>query len=166
METFEAITKRVSVRKYGEKPVSREDIEKIVLAGSRAASANNIQPVEFVVVTASEKRKELAAIAPNNGPYMAHSPVVIAVIAKPEKYYLEDGSAATQNILVMARDLGLGSVWVAGDKKDYCEKILKALNVPAGAYRLISLVCVGYPEGNFHVTPKKDIKKIVHWESF
>ena len=75
-------------------------------------------------------------------------------------------NAATQNILVMARDLGLGSVWVAGDKKDYCEKILKALNVPAGAYRLISLVCVGYPEEKFPVTPKKDIKETVHWESF
>jgi len=97
METYDAIKKRVSVRKYSDRNVSKEDLEKIVEAGARAATANNVQPVSFIVVTDEATRKELASIAPKNGPYMAESPAVIAVISEPVKYYLEDGSAATEN---------------------------------------------------------------------
>ena len=165
METCDVIRKRVSVRKYAPKSVSRKDLETIVSTGARAATANNVQPFEFIVVTVAEKRKELSGIAPKNGPYMAESPAVIAVISKPAKYYLEDGSAATQNILLMARDLGLGTVWVAGDKKEYCPEILKALNAPA-EYKLVSLVCVGYPKEGFTETPKKNINELLHWEKY
>ncbi|MBU3956317.1 nitroreductase family protein [bacterium] len=165
METYDAIRKRVSVRKYSDKRVSKKDLEKIVFAAARAATANNVQPFEFVVITDAGKRKELAGIAPKNGPYMAESPAVIAVISKPEKYYLEDGSAATENLLLMARDLGLGTVWVAGDKKEYCPEILKALNAPP-EYKLVSLVCVGYPKEGFVETPKKNISELLHWEKY
>jgi len=165
MRTEEAIKKRVSVRKYSDRPVSPSDLKKIIGAGRMAATANNIQPVEFIIVTGREKRRELASIAPNNGPYMEYAPAVIAVIARPEKYYLEDGSASTQNILVMARALGIGSVWVAGDKKEYAPEVLRALGVPAD-YRLVSLVCLGYPEKDFPVTPKKNPDEITHWETY
>jgi len=165
METYDAIKKRVSVRKYSAQSVSKEDLEKIVEAGARAATANNVQPFEFIVVTGAEKRKELAGIAPNNGPYMAESPAVIAVISEPVKYYLEDGSAATENILLMARDLGLGTVWVAGDKKPYCADVLKALGVPSDR-KLVSLICVGYPKDGFVETPKKPLSEVLHWEKY
>ncbi|PKM99838.1 MAG: nitroreductase family protein [Elusimicrobia bacterium HGW-Elusimicrobia-2] len=165
METYDAIKKRVSVRKYSSQTVSKEDLEKIVSAGARAATANNVQPFEFIVVTGAEKRKELASIAPKNGPYMAESPAVIAVISEPVKYYLEDGSAATQNILLMARDLGLGTVWVAGNKKDYAPAILAALNAPPD-HKLVSLVCVGYPKDGFVETPKKKLGEVLHWEKY
>ncbi|MFC2061622.1 nitroreductase family protein [Elusimicrobiota bacterium] len=165
METYDAIMKRVSVRSYSPESVQEEDLRKIVAAGARAATANNIQPFEFIVVTDPEKRKELSSIAPKNGPYMAESPAVIAVISKEEKYYLEDGSAATQNILVMARDIGLGTVWIAGDKKEYCSDILNALAAPEG-YKLVSLICVGYPKEGFFETPKKDLDELLHWEKF
>ena len=165
MNTYDAILKRVSIRSYGSRPVSKEDIEKVVTAGKSAATANNLQPCEFVAVTDEPTRKQMSAIAPQNGPYMACAPCVLAVVAKPVKYYLEDGAAATQNILVMARDLGIGTVWVAGDKKDYCGKIKKLLHVPE-EYLLVSLVCLGYPEKEFPVTPKKELKEVLHWEKF
>jgi len=165
METYDAIKKRVSVRKYSDRNVSKEDLERIVEAGARAATANNVQPVSFIVVTDEATRKELASIAPKNGPYMAESPAVIAVISEPVKYYLEDGSAATENILVMARDLGLGTVWVAGDRKPYCADILQALGAPAD-HKLVSLVCVGYPKDGFTETPKKALKEVLHWEKY
>ena len=165
METYEAIVKRVSVRKYSAESVSRGDLEKIVSAGARAATANNIQPFEFIVVTDKEKRKELSRIAPKNGPYMAESPAVIAVVSKPEKYYLEDGAAATQNIPVMARDLGIGTVWVAGDKKPYCPEVLKSLGVPP-EYKLVSLICVVYPQDGSTETPKKNLNELLHWAKY
>jgi len=165
METFQAIKQRSSVRKYLDKPVSREALEKIAAAGQRAATANNLQPVEFIVATDPAVRKKMSEIAPKNGPYMAFAPAVIAVVSRPEKYFLEDGAAATQNLLVMARDLGLGTVWVAGDKKEYAPAVLKLLGVPQ-EYKLISLVCVGYPEGGFPVTEKKPLSQVLHWERF
>lgn len=165
METFDAIKKRVSVRKYSGQAVSKEDLEKIVEAGARAATANNVQPFRFIVVTDETKRKELASIAPKNGPYMAESPAVIAVISEPAKYYLEDGSAATENILLMARDMGIGTVWVAGAGKPYCADVLKALGAPAD-HKLVSLVCVGYPKDGFTETPKKPLSEVLHWEKY
>lgn len=165
MRTEEAIRKRVSVREFSPKKVSVQNLKKILDAGRLAATANNIQPVEFVVVTDEDKRELLAGIAPRNGPYMEYSPAVIAVISRPEKYYLEDGSAASQNILVMSRALGLGTVWVAGDKKEYAPQVLRALGVPEN-YKLVSLICVGYPKDDFPTTPKRDPEEVIHWESY
>jgi nitroreductase len=60
----------------------------------------------------------------------------------------------------------LGSVWIAGDKKDYCGDILKALGVPVDNYKLVSLICIGYPDGDFPVTPKKKLEEVIHWDKF
>ncbi|NLB34661.1 MAG: nitroreductase family protein [Elusimicrobia bacterium] len=165
MRAEEAIEKRVSVRKFSERSLSASDLKKIIDAGRLAATANNIQPVEFIIVQDKDRRKKMSALAPKNGPYMEYAPAVIAVISQPETYYLEDGSASTQNILVMARALGIGSVWIAGDKKDYAPEILRLLGAPAD-YRLVSLVCLGYPEKDFPTTPKKHPSEVRHWEMY
>jgi nitroreductase len=96
---------------------------------------------------------------------MAQAKACIAVFCVDTKYYLEDGCAATCNILLAAADLGVGSCWVAGDKKDYCAEIAKLLNVPV-AYKLVSLVALGYPESrdSFRIAEKKALKDIIHWE--
>ena len=124
------------------------------MQGSRAASANNLQPVEVIVVTDTEKRKELSEIAPKNGPYMADSPAVIAVISKPEKYYLEDGSAATQNILLEVHSLGLGACWIGtyGGRNE--ESAKRVLNVPEGD-RLLSVIAIGHPAESPQKTRKE-----------
>jgi len=165
METYEAIKSRRSVRNYMNKEVKEEDIKKIVDAGRLSATANNIQPWEFVVVRDRKNREKLAEIASKNGPYMKESPVVIAVFCKDTKYWIEDGSAATQNMLVMARDLGLGSCWIAGAKKDYSKKVCEFLGVPEG-YNLLSLICIGYPEKGFPEIQKRSLNEVLHWEKF
>ncbi len=63
MQALEAITKRRSVRQYSSRPMAREILEKIVHAGRRAPSANNIQPWEFVVVTDQKKKEEIGRLA-------------------------------------------------------------------------------------------------------
>ena len=60
------------------------------------------------------------------------------------KYYLEDGSSATQNILVAAHAHGLGACRIAGDKKMYADEISKEVGAPDG-YKLVSMISVGYP---------------------
>jgi nitroreductase len=105
-------------------------------------------------------------LAPN-GKFLAQASACIAVFCSDTKYYLEDGCAATCNILLAATGLGIGSCWIAGDKKDYCPQAADLLNTPAG-YRLVSLVALGYPklENSFYTAKKRELKELIHWEKF
>ncbi len=165
MDIFEAIKGRRSIRKY-KKDVSidKKVIEEIVNAGKYAASARSEYPWKFVVLTSSERIKQLTEIIGSNGKFMSDAAAAIVVICKDTKYYLEDGSAATQNILLAAYSLGVGTCWIAGDKKDYCEKVLEFINAPQG-YKLVSIISCGIPDEN-PVKPKPELKDILVWEKF
>lgn len=131
MDAMEALVTRRSCRQFSSREVGRDLIEKIVDAGRLAATARNVQPWEFVVVVDAAARRELAGMT-DTGRFIADAPVCIAVLTKETKYYLEDGSAATQNLLVAAHALGLGSCWVAGDKKPYASKAAAFLGTTGG----------------------------------
>ena len=82
------------------------------------------------------------------------------------KYYLEDGCNASQNILVAARAHGLGSCWVAGDKKPYAEKVRKMLGAPE-THKLISLLAIGHPaQESEKETEKRPLSEVLHWEKY
>ena len=163
MDAFEALTTRRSIRRYQPTRVARELLERIVDAGRLAPTARNIQPWEFVVGTEPQARSRLAAIA-EYGKFIAQAPACIVVLSKPTKYFLEDGSAATTAICLAARAAGLGSCWVAGDKKPYAPQILAEIGAPAD-FRLISLVAIGYAAET--PTPaKRPLGDVLHWESF
>ena len=164
MDALSAIANRHSTRAYTNKPVEKGVLEKIVDAGRRAATARNIQPWEFVVVTDAETRGKLAELA-EYGKFIVQSPACIVVFCKETKYYLEDGCAATQNMLVAATALGVQSCWVAGDKKPYAGAIAEVLKVPAG-HKLIALIAIGYAESAGKPTPKRALSEVIHWEKF
>lgn len=164
MEANEAILIRRSVRHYQDRPVARELIEKIVQAGLAAPSGRNVQPVEFIAVTDSERRKKLAALC-DYGKFIDQAPVCLVVISRATKYFLEDGSAAAENCLIAATGLGLGSCWIAGDKKPYAGTILQLLAVPED-YQLICLITIGYPVLPIMPVRKKSLKDGLHWESY
>jgi len=163
MDAIEAIKTRRSVRKYLDKEVPKELLETIVDCGRLSATARNEQPWEFIVIVDKELKRKVAEQT-DNGKFISEAGACIAVVCKDTKYYIEDGSAATQNILVSARALGLGSCWVAGDKKPYCASILKLLNVPE-SYRLVSLVAIGYP-ASILSPHKRSLNEVLHWNSF
>ena len=164
MDALEVLCSRRSVRSYLDKQVEKADIEKIVDAARLAATANNVQPWEFVAVTDKKVRSEIASIA-DYGKFIADSPVCIAVFCKDTKYYLEDGCAATENILLAACALELGSCWVAGDKKSYASQICQLLGVPA-EYKLISLLSIGYPKTKGSAYGKRKLEEVLHWDRF
>ena len=164
MDALEAMRERRSVRVYdAQRPVTREQVETIIDCGRLAATARNVQPWEFVVVTDPGVRAAIAALA-TNGPFIATAPVCIAVTCQDGAYYLEDGCNATQNLLLAAHALGLGSCWVAGDKKPYAGAVAELLGLPQN-HRLVSLVAVGYaavvPSPN-----KRPLSEVMHWEKF
>ena len=164
MEAMEAIRKRRSVRSFSRKEVPREIVAKIVDAGRLAATAMNLQPWEFVVVTNREGRADIAKLT-DYGKFIAEAPACVAVFCRERKYYLEDGSAATENMLLAATALGLGTCWVAGDKKRYAEEVGRRLGVPEGL-KLVSLVAVGFPKGAAGTPRKRALEDVLHWGKF
>jgi nitroreductase len=163
MDAIEVLKTRRSVRAYTSAPVPREIIEDIIDCGRLAATAVNIQPWEFVVVTEPEMLGSIARTT-DYGKFIADAPVCVVVLCEETKYYLEDGSAATENILLAARAHGLGSCWVAGDKKPYASQICRLVGAPRG-YKLVSLIPIGYPAENPE-TPKRPLSDILHWEKY
>ena len=109
------ILSRRSIRKFLDKPVSDEHITSILRAAMSAPSAGNGQPWEFIVI----KNKDILMQVPELHPYAkmaAEAPISIVVCCdtskKPrEGFWMQDLSAASQNILLAANSLGLGSVW-------------------------------------------------------
>lgn len=165
METAEAILKRRSVREFSDKLITNDDLIKLIEAARLAPTARNEQPWEFIVVTEEGKRKELSKITGNNGAFISNAQAAVVLFCLNTKYYLEDGCAATENILLRAADLNIGSCWIAGDKKSYCEEIKKFLNVPA-EYNLVSIIALGYPMAEPKAISKRSSKEILHWQSF
>jgi nitroreductase len=161
MDAIEALRTRRSVRVYDRKPGPEELIEKIIDTARLAPSANNIQPWDFVVVTEPGTRKEIADLT-DYGKFIAEAGACVAVFAKGVKHYLEDGSAATENILVAAHALGLGTCWVAGYRKDYAEPIARLLGAPEG-HHLVALVSLGYPAEDPEVHGKRGLSDVLHW---
>ena len=166
MDAMEVLKTRRSIRQFKDKTIAKKDIELMIDAARLAPSANNVQPWEFIVVTDARMRRDIAALA-DYGKFIADAPVCICVFCKETKYYLEDGSAATENIMLAARALGIGSCWVAGDKKPYAVRIGKMLNVPSG-YKLVSLIAIGYPvSDNFGLAHgKRPVPEVLHCEKF
>jgi nitroreductase len=163
VEAIKALKTRRSKRKFLSTPVTKKVVEDIIDCGRLAPSALNIQPVEFIVVTKAKIRKRIAEMA-NHGRFIAEAPVCIAVFSRQTKYYLEDGSAASENILLAAHAHGLGACWVAGNKKPYAEKVRQLLGAPQD-FKLISLIPMGYSEEQPKPTKRK-LKDFVHWEKY
>ena len=164
MKTLEAIAKRVSVREFKNDPISKEIIEGIIDAGRRAPSARAVEPWEFIVVDDKKALNTLTDLIPN-GPFIKDSACCIVVYCKDTKYYLEDGVAATENMLLVISDFGLGACWVAGDKKPYAEAVSKLLSVPKDL-KLISLIPIGLPKKDISQTKNRDLKSVLHWGKF
>ena len=142
-----AIKKRRSHRKYRPDPVAEDVIRDILDCGRLAPTARNVQPWLLGAVSDGALRRDLADLA-EYGKFIADSPVCFTVFVKAdEKYFMEDGCAATMNIIQAATVHGLGTCWVAGHKKGYVEDIRLLLSVPEG-YTLISLIAAGYAEDN------------------
>ena len=143
MDGLAMLYTRRSIRLFKQDPVADDIIKKIIKAGKCAATARNVQPCEMVLVKSKSLLKKLADIAAT-GRFIKDSAACIVLFTKDTKYYLEDGSAAAQNMLLAARYFNIASCWVAGDKKPYTEEIRELCHIGAN-YKLICLIALGYP---------------------
>ena len=161
MDALEAIRRRRSVREYTGEPIPREDLEKIVDAGRLAATGNNQQPWDFVVVTDREMVEGLKVAAQ----WMEKAGAIIAVVMDPSsRWWLEDGAAAVENMLIASTALGYGSCWLEGYTLPREEEFKELLGVPAEK-RLLTLVPIGVPV-EWPTKEKKSLEEVLHWERY
>ncbi len=160
------ILQRRSIREYTSTPVSDEQVEALLQAAMAAPSANDVRPWAFVVVRDPERRRALGETH-QWSVMCAQAPVVFVVLGSPDKsdHWVEDCSAATENLLLTAAALGLGSVWVAvyprTPREDHLRRVL---NIPANL-RVLCLVPVGEPEAPKAPRTRYEASK-VHYEMF
>jgi len=158
------IKSRHSVRKFKPDPVDELVIKDAIECAALAPTARNVQPWLFGVVRDKQTLQKMAGLV-ENGKFIAGCAACFAVFCeKKEIYYLEDGCAATENLILALQAHGVSSCWVAGDKKDYADAIRLMLNVP-DTYTLVSLVASGMP-AEITIAPKKPQKKILFIEQY
>ena len=158
------IKSRHSVRKYKPDPLDELVIQDVLECAALAPTARNVQPWLFGVIRDNQTLKTIAGLAPN-GAFIANCAACFVVFCeKNEMYYLEDGCAATENLILALQAYGVSSCWVAGDKKEYADPVRKLLNVP-DTYTIVSLVAAGIP-AEITIAPKKTLKKIVFFEQY
>lgn len=161
MDALECILSRKSVRKYTDQPVTDEQIDTLLKAAMAAPTGKNVRPWEFVVVRDREVLDAMAQALPY-AKMLAQANVAIVVCGDVEKsaYWYVDCSAATQNLLLAAENMGLGAVWTATypyeDRMDVCKRYL---NLPDNIHSLC-VVPIGCPAKPFVPMDKYDATKI------
>ncbi len=161
MDALEAIQKRRSVREYTGESIPRKDLEKIVDAGRMAATGYNRQPWDFIVIT-DRQMIDILKIAAN---WMEKAGAIIAVALDPStKFWLEDGSAAIENMLIASTALGYGSCWLEGYTLPREEEFKELLLVPDDK-RLLTLIPIGVPVA-WPTQEKKPLEEVLHWEKY
>ncbi len=146
----EIILTRRSIRKYTPESITQEQIENLLQAAMYAPSARNEQPWHFIVVN---KRTMLNKIMQAH-PYAAmlkEAPLAIIVCAdknleKTEDYWIQDCSAATQNILLAAHAMDLGSVWLGVYPREERVLAIKNLFELPENIKPFSIIAIGHPD--------------------
>ena len=117
MTVTEAIRARRSIRRYKDGEISDEHLKQILEAAMCCPSARNMRPYEFKVVKSAEKRRELSALSANFK-MLATAACTVIVCGRPDleegmghEFWQQDCSAATENILLQALELGYGTCW-------------------------------------------------------
>ena len=149
MEAYEAILTRRSIRQYTDQLVPAEAIRRLLTAAMHAPSAGNQQPWQFVVLTDRSMLNALAEALPY-GTMLRQAPLAIVVcgdlrMETSKGYWVQDCSAATQNLLLAAHAMGLGAVWLGVYPDEGRVGALSTLlSLPRGLVPL-SAISIGHP---------------------
>lgn len=153
---FDVILARRSIRRYEDKEISKNVLDKILEAGRQSPSAANKQPYHFVIVTDSEIKQKMSGMFSR---FLKEAPVVIVGCANTKailtgKWATIDTTIALENMILAAWSLGVGSCWIGSFKE---QKVKDLLKIPKNL-KVVALVSFGYPAE----TPKARKKKSTH----
>ena len=169
MSILKIIKERRSIRKFQKKEIPQKSIDKLIEALIWAPSAGDLQSRKFYFVFEEKIKKKLGEAAFGQN-FLAQAPLVVVGCTDKEKvdYYGERGkslysicdvSASIQNMMLLAKELGLGTCWVGKlDEKE----VSKILNLPDN-FRPIVIVPVGYPAEKPSVPPRVSGNEVVEF---
>ena len=172
LSVLELVKQRYSVRKYEERPVEEEKLQKILEAGRVAPSAHNSQPSRLVVVREKAGLEKL-----KKGANVYSAPLAIIVVGDHETAWVRsydkkntvdiDASIVTDHIILAATELGLGTLWVCHFDPVV---IRKEFNIP-DQLEPVNIIGIGYAAGEAksperHNETRKPLNEIVIWESY
>ena len=160
-ERLKTVFSRRSIRQYRNEPVPEEDIKSLLEAGMAAPSASNRKPWHFVVITDKATLQALAEAHPF-GKMIANAGLGIAVCGDPavSDWWVQDCSAATENILVAAAGLGLGGVWLSSHGRPEREQAIRqVLGIPE-TIGVLSLLSIGHPREEKAARTQFDAAKV------
>ncbi|MBN2081480.1 nitroreductase family protein [bacterium] len=155
------IYQRRSIRRFKSQPVEPQAIVELLRAAMAAPSARDRQPWRFLVVTNEPARQQLASALPNAA-FAAEAGVVIFIYGEPNtELFDQDLAAATENLLIAAAELGLGTCWcgVTDERRPSMHKIT---GIPENQ-RIVSMICIGHPAESKPARTQYDATK-VFWE--
>ena len=164
MDTMKAILSRRSIRKYTKEPVPDSVVKEILEAAMSAPSAGNERPWHFVVINDREILDAIPAFHPYSQPLtMASVAILICgdlTLEIHKDFWMQDCSAATENILIAVQAKGLGAVWLGIYPRP--ERVLgmqKLLGLPAHVIPF-AVIPIGYPAENKLPADRFDTSRI------
>lgn len=166
MDAIEAIMTRSSVRSYTSQPVEAEKVETMLRAAMAAPTGMNKQPWKFYVVESREKLDEIASRIPGMK-MAAQAQLAVAVCGDLEKAgdsknWINDTSAAAENLLISANALGLGAVWTGGyPNTERVEILQEVLGMPESIVPTC-FIPIGYPDSEPQIKDKWNPDAIVY----
>ena len=175
MELMEGILTRRSIRKYQDKPISKDIVKKLIRAAQYAPSAHNTQPWEFLVIEDKEKLKSIRHMQ-RSASFAENAPMAILVCADETKSFSRekegwsyidiDGAAATQNLILAAHDLGLGACWCGASPMTKPIAALKEYFQLPENIKPFSIVVLGYPDEESKLTSERFDESKIHWNNW
>ena len=165
MEFSELIYKRRSVRSFTERTLTREEIDKLLIAAIRAPSACNMQSWHFYAVTDSEIRAKFTEFC---APWVSTAPVIFVICTdeaqivekfgeRAKIFPIQDTSLAIENLLLAAADMGLGGCFIGAFDSEKCRT---ALEIPR-KYGIVALVPIGEPTVESPLRERKSLNDVV-----
>jgi nitroreductase len=168
--TIDTIYKRRSIRKFEEKPVTHDQLVELVKLAMAAPSASNSQPLEFILTTdlliLSQIRTKMRFANYN-------APAAILVLGNPHKaanasgkrFWVQDGSAAIENMLIGAVAMGLGTCWIGVHPVPPFEREVRAIFQLPDHVLPLGIILAGYPAESPEPRTQFD-SAAVHWDRY
>ncbi|NOZ21979.1 MAG: hypothetical protein GXP25_12935 [Planctomycetes bacterium] len=162
---MDALETRRSIRKYKPDIPSDDEIREVVRAATHAPSACNLQVAEFIYVSDPEIMQQLAKVATGK---VTWAPACLIGIydsrfVRERSAHLQSLSAAVENMLLKATEIGLGTCWMAGFVGD--DKIRRVLSIPAH-FEIACIVLIGYPDEEPPRPYKSPVEQILHFNKY
>lgn len=167
MEFRDLLEKRKSIRKFTPSEISDAALLRICEAGRLAPSGCNLQNREFIIIRDMDLREQLQEMIQ---PDFVNAAAVIALVMDPGEtrfgsYWVQDASAAMENMLLAIVDEGFDSVWIEGTLRPHESKVKALLDIPSEK-RLFAFLPIGKAAKDRPGPPKTPLKEILHWEKF